>query len=118
MTCNYSYDIAPYTWELIKNFKGGTAVFTSPMGPVKCGGAPHKIMYLACDYWRKQGILDKCDVHYLTGASAIFDVKEYAATLEDVVIKNNIKVHYGVNVFEIDSTTKTIFYEEKYSWYS
>lgn len=54
VTSNYSFDIAPYTWELIKNFKGGTAVFTNPVGPIKCGGAPHKIMYLACDHWRKQ----------------------------------------------------------------
>lgn len=112
VSCNYSFEIAPYTWELIKNFKGGTAVFTSPQGPVKCGGAPHKIMYLACDYWRKKGILDKCDVHYLTGATAIFDVKEYAVTLEEVVERNNIKVHFGVNVTGIDSTLKTVQYEE------
>lgn len=113
VTSNYSFDIAPYTWELIKNFKGGTAVFTNPVGPVKCGGAPHKIMYLACDYWRKQGILDKCNVHYLSGAGVIFDVKEYAATLTDVLKKNNIQPHFGVNVTEIDASNKTVYYEEK-----
>lgn len=113
VSCNYSFDIAPYTWELIKNFKGGTAVFTNPVSPVKCGGAPHKIMYLACDYWRKQGILDKCDVHYLSGAGAIFAVKEYAATLTEVVKNDNIKPHFGVNVVEIDGAGKTVYYEEK-----
>ena len=113
VSCNYSFDIAPYTWELIKNFKGGTAVFTNPVGPVKCGGAPHKIMYLACDYWRKQGILDKCNVHYLSGAGVIFDIKEYAATLTEVIKNNNIKLHFGVNVNEIDGANKTIYYEEK-----
>jgi sulfide:quinone oxidoreductase len=113
VSCNYSFEIAPYTWDLIKNFKGGTAVFTNPVSPVKCGGAPHKIMYLACDYWRKQGILDKCDVHYLSGAGAIFGVKEYAATLAEVVKKDNIKTHFGVNVVELDGTNKTIYYEEK-----
>lgn len=113
VSCNYSFDIAPYTWELIKNFKGGTAVFTNPVSPVKCGGAPHKIMYLACDYWRKQGILDKCDVHYLSGAGAIFAVKEYAATLTEVVKNDNIKPHFGVNVIELNGTNKTVYYEEK-----
>ena len=113
VSCNYSFDIAPYTWELIKNFKGGTAVFTNPMGPVKCGGAPHKIMYLACDYWRKQGILDKCKVHYLSGAGVIFDVKEYAATLTDVIKHDKINPHFGVNVTAIDGANKTVFYEEK-----
>ncbi len=113
VSSNYSFDIAPYTWEIIKNFKGGTAVFTNPVSPVKCGGAPHKIMYLACDYWRKQGILDKCDVHYLTGASVIFGVKEYAATLTELIKHYNIKVHFGVNVNEIDGANKTVYYEEK-----
>lgn len=113
VSCNYSFDVAPYTWELIKNFKGGTAVFTNPVSPVKCGGAPHKIMYLACDYWRKQGILDKCNVHYLSGAGAIFAVKEYAATLTEVVKNDNIKPHFGVNVIELDGTNKTVYYDEK-----
>ena len=113
VSCNYSFDMAPYTWELIKNFKGGTAIFTNPVSPVKCGGAPHKIMYLACDYWRKQGILDKCNVHYLSGASVIFGIKAYADTLSEVVKKDNIKPHFGVNVVEIDGNNKTVFYEEK-----
>ncbi len=113
VSCNYSFDVAPYTWELIKNFKGGTAIFTNPVSPVKCGGAPHKIMYLACDYWRKQGILDKCNVHYLSGASVIFGIKEYAATLTEVVKNDNIKPHFGVNVVELDGANKTVYYEEK-----
>jgi len=113
VSSNYSFDTASYTWELIKNFTGGTAVFTNPPGPVKCGGAPHKIMYLACDYWRKQGILDKCNVHYLSGAGVIFDIKEYAATLTDVIKNRNIKPHFGVNVQEIDGANKTVYYEEK-----
>ena len=113
VSCNYSFDVAPYTWELIKNFKGGTAIFTNPVSPVKCGGAPHKIMYLACDYWRKQGILDKCNVHYLSGAGVMFGIKEYAATLAEVVKMDNIKTHFGVNVVELNGANKTVYYEEK-----
>jgi sulfide:quinone oxidoreductase len=113
ISSNYDFNSAPYTWEMIKNFKGGTAVFTNPTTPIKCGGAPHKIMYLAVDHWRKQGILDKCDVHYLSGAGVIFGVPEYAATLTEVVKNGNIKVHFGVNVNEIDAASKTVFYLEK-----
>ena len=52
---NYKFDTAPYTWEVLKNFKGGKAVFTSAHTAVKCGGAPHKIMWLTGDYLRKHG---------------------------------------------------------------
>lgn len=113
VSSNYSFTTAPYTWEMIKNFKGGRAIFTNPVSPIKCGGAPHKIMYLAVDYWRKKGILDKCDVHYLSGAGVIFAVKEYADTLTGVVRKGNIKTHFNVNVVEIDSSNHTVYYEEK-----
>ncbi len=113
VSSNYSFQFAPYTWEMIKNFKGGMAVFTNPSTPIKCGGAPHKIMYLAVDYWRKKGILDKCDVHYVSGATAIFGVPEYKATLEEVLKKGNIKVHYNANIIEIDGNKKTIEFETK-----
>lgn len=113
VSSNYNVNSAPYTWEMIKNFKGGTAVFTNPSTPIKCGGAPHKIMYLAVDYWRKKGILDKCDVHYISGATVIFGVPEYKATLEKVLKRGNIKVHYSANTIGIDANNKTIEFETK-----
>jgi hypothetical protein len=44
-----------HTWECLKNFNGGNAIFTQPATPIKCGGAPQKAMYLASDYFRKKG---------------------------------------------------------------
>lgn len=113
VSSNYDFKSAPYTWEMIKNFKGGVAVFTNPSTPIKCGGAPHKIMYLAVDYWRKKGILDKCDVHYISGATVIFGVPEYKATLEDVLKRGNIKVHYSANTIGINGDKKVIEFETK-----
>ncbi|MFN4121939.1 MAG: FAD/NAD(P)-binding oxidoreductase [Flavobacteriales bacterium] len=113
VSSNYSFEHAPYTWELIKHFKGGVAVFTNPTSPIKCGGAPHKIMYLACDYWRKKGILDQCEVHYVSGAGAIFAVKEYAETLKEVVKNNHIHTHFLANTLEINSEQKTVVFEQK-----
>src|SRR5690606_3150479 len=42
---NYSYDYVDSTAENIKGFEGGTAIFTMPLGPIKCAGAPQKIMW-------------------------------------------------------------------------
>ena len=41
---NYSYETVNSTWDAIRNFTGGTAIFTQPGTPIKCGGAPQKIM--------------------------------------------------------------------------
>lgn len=50
---NYSADYVTKTFDYIKSFKGGNALFTFPPLPIKCPGAPQKIMYLADDYFRK-----------------------------------------------------------------
>lgn len=99
---NYSFETAPYTFECVKNFKGGKAIFHNPSTPVKCGGAPHKIMYLATDYFRKHGVLPKADVQYWSGAGKLFAVPRYESTLLDVCKRGNIKLNFNVNLTEID----------------
>lgn len=113
VSSNYKFELTEYNWDLIKNFKGGTAVFVNPSTPIKCGGAPHKIMYLACDYWSKNGILDKTDVHYISGGTVIFGVPEYKVELEKVLIKYKIKPHYLSKVKSINGLEKKIVYEQK-----
>lgn len=103
---NYSFKYAPYTFECIKNFKGGTAIFTSPHTPVKCGGAPHKIMYLAADYFRKHRLLDKADIQYWSGGTKLFAVEKYAKTLDKIVARDHIKLNFFVRLEEIDGPNK------------
>ena len=113
VSSNYLFELPTKTWQMIQDFKGGVAVFTNPNTPIKCGGAPHKIMYLAVDYWRKKGILDKCQVHYLSGAGVLFGIKEYLGALEKTVAEGNIHTHFGSNVVEINSSNNTVVYETK-----
>ncbi|MBS1653315.1 MAG: NAD(P)/FAD-dependent oxidoreductase [Bacteroidetes bacterium] len=103
---NYSFQTAPYTWETLKNFKGGKAIFTNPQTPVKCGGAPHKIMYLAADYFRRHGLLDKADIQYWSGSGKLFSVPEYENTLMKVVKRGNMKLNFNYRLDEIDGPNK------------
>ena len=103
---NYSFDHAPYTFECIKNFKGGKAIFHNPQTPVKCGGAPHKIMYMAADYFRKHGILDKANIQYWSGVAKLFAVPKYEKTLLKVCERANIKLNFMVKLTEIDGPNK------------
>jgi len=103
---NYSYQTAPYTFECIKSLKQGKAIFHNPHTPVKCGGAPHKIMYLAADYYRKQGILDKIDIQYWSGGTRLFAVPKYEKTLLQVVKRANIKLNFMQRLEEIDAANK------------
>ncbi|GAC1371322.1 MAG: FAD/NAD(P)-binding oxidoreductase [Hymenobacter sp.] len=108
---NYGYELAPYTWECVKNFKGGTALFSAPGTPIKCGGAPQKIMYLACDNWRKRGVLDKAEVRYTSAGSVIFGVKVFAEALLKVVQRYRIKTDFFHNLKEIRGESQEAVYD-------
>ena len=103
---NYSYEYASYTFECLKHFKGGNAIFHSPHTPVKCGGAPQKIMYMAADYFRKHGLANNTSVQFWSGGTKLFGVAKYEKTLLKVCERYNIKQHYYVKLTEIDGPAK------------
>jgi sulfide:quinone oxidoreductase len=98
---NYSFEHVAYTWEVIHNFKGGTALFTVPNTAVKCGGAPQKIMYLADDAFRRQGVRDRTQIVFASPAKAIFAVEKYRKTLEKVVARKGIDARFRQNLVEL-----------------
>ena len=85
-----NYTNPEFTWQTLKNFKGGNAVFTQPTTPIKCGGAPQKIAYLAADYFRKNKLDNKTNVVFATPGSVIFGVKVIAQSLMEVIHRYNI----------------------------
>jgi sulfide:quinone oxidoreductase len=93
VSSNYAYELAPAMWKFIRDTRSGTAVFTMPSGPIKCGGAPQKIAYLAADHWREQGVLDRMDIHLVLPTPGLFGVPEFARVLEEVVRRYGITVH-------------------------
>lgn len=103
---NYSYDIVEKTWEALRQFRGGNAVFTFPSTPIKCAGAPQKIMYLADDHLRRAGVRDKSRVIYASATPAIFGVKKYAAALEKVVQRKSIETHFRHDLVEVRPASK------------
>ena len=110
---NYAYDTVDYTWETLRNFKGGTALFSNPAGQVKCGGAPQKIMYLAEDYLRKHGLRDKSQVIGAFAGTKMLGVPEINATLERIVRERNIDMRFHHNLIAIDGDSKTATFEVK-----
>lgn len=103
---NYSFEYAPYTYECLKNLKKGRAIFTAPNTPVKCGGAPHKIMYLTADYLKKNGLLDQVKVEYWSGGTKLFAIPKYEKTLLKVVERGHIGLQFFVKLDEIDGPNK------------
>jgi sulfide:quinone oxidoreductase len=102
VSSNYTYDLAPKTWQVMRGLRSGTPVFTMPSGPIKCAGAPQKIAYLCADYWRAQGVLKDIRVVLVLPTPKMFGVPEFSAVLDKVAARYGIEVHLGSEVTEID----------------
>ncbi len=108
VTSNYSFDLAPYTFECIKAMMPGmVALFTSPSTALKCGGAPQKITYLAGDYFKKHGLLGKVKVDFSTAGKVVFGIKKYAVELQKIVDKYQVNMNYRHDLIAVDGINKT-----------
>ena len=79
----------------------GKALFTHPSTPIKCGGAPQKIMYLADDTFRRRGVRSGMEVHFYSGMPESFTVPHYARKLDQVMANRDIGPHYQRNLVAI-----------------
>ncbi|KAJ8311640.1 hypothetical protein KUTeg_010995 [Tegillarca granosa] len=102
---NYSPVYVQKTYPALLNFQGGNAIFTFPNTPIKCAGAPQKIMYLAEEIFRKNGKRDNTKVIFNTSLGVIFGVKKYADRLSEIIQKRNIEVNFKTNLIEVKPET-------------
>lgn len=106
VTSNYRYDLAPYTWELVRDLKKGRALFTQPPMPIKCAGAPQKAMYLSGDYWHKTHRIDNVDIQFMNAGGVLFGVKDYVPALETYVQKYDATLNFFHNLISVDGSAK------------
>lgn len=106
VTSNYRYDLAPYTWALVQQLRGGRAVFTQPPMPIKCAGAPQKAMYLSADHWRRRGVLRDMDIQFCNAGAVLFGVADYVPALMQYVQAYGIHLNFGQTLTAIDGAAR------------
>ncbi|XP_072291269.1 sulfide:quinone oxidoreductase, mitochondrial [Eucyclogobius newberryi] len=108
---NYSIQTVEKTWKALQDFKEGNAVFTFPNTPVKCAGAPQKIMYLSDAYLRKTGKRDNAKVIYNTSLPVLFGIKKYADALWDIVKQRDLQINLRQNLIEVRADKREAVFE-------
>lgn len=111
VTSNYRHDLAPYTWECIRTFTGGNALFTQPAMPIKCAGAPQKILYMAADRFRSRNVAAK--LSFFTPGPSMFGVPFYAKALDKIVAEYGITSAFGHNLVAVDGPARRAVFEVK-----
>lgn len=103
---NYEPALAEYTWQCLKGFRGGKALFTQPPAPIKCAGAPQKIAYLAADYVRDKGLASSSELKFYAAGGALFSVPDFVPPLTQVAKRHNISLLMNHNLVAVDGEKK------------
>ncbi|QOD02697.1 NAD(P)/FAD-dependent oxidoreductase [Pseudarthrobacter sp. BIM B-2242] len=105
---HYDFELAPKAWTLLSSLKSGTAVFTMPSGPAKCAGAAQKPMYLACDYWKEHGVLDKIRVVMVQPYPSIYGVPGVDEELNRKIAEYGIELRLNSELTAVDPLGRTV----------
>ena len=109
---NYDPRYTEYSWQCLRAAKAGDKLlFTQAPLPFKCPGAPQKMAYLSADHLRKQGILEQCELHFLTHAPGMFAVPLFAKELVKVAARYGIATHFEHNLVAIDGANRRATFE-------
>jgi sulfide:quinone oxidoreductase len=109
---NYSYESVNSTWDQLQAFRGGRTLFTFPSTPIKCAGAPLKIMFLVEDYLRRTGMRAQATVTYMCAVAAIFRAPKYAAELVKIAAARDINVNYKQDLVAVRPASKEAVFRD------
>lgn len=115
VTSNYRYDLAPYTWELVRTLRSGRAVFTQPAMPIKCAGAPQKAMYLSADHWLRKGRLKDIDVAFYNTGAVLFGVADYVPALMEYVKRYDATLNFNHTLTAVDGPARKAWFKKAVS---
>lgn len=107
----YDYDRSAETWQMLRTQRSGELLFTCPPMPIKCAGAPQKIVYMTADHLRRNGLSSACRVSYATATPVIFGVKEYADLLVKIAERHKVDVRYQHNLVEVDAVAREAVFD-------
>ena len=117
----YTPEGAKKTWPLMQKFiedaKSGKKVegiFTHPDTPIKCGGAPKKMMYLTNARLHEAGARENATLTFYPNSEKMFSVPEYHDAIVKQFEARDMKWHYRHNLTEVDSVNKVATFDHKY----
>ena len=109
------------TWEIMqkkiaeaKSGKKLKFLFTHPNTPIKCGGAPKKIMNLANARLKEAGARENVELRFCTNGGAMFGIPEYHDAVLGQFEREDFKWNYRHNLIEVQKENKIAVFDAKW----
>jgi sulfide:quinone oxidoreductase len=107
------------TWKEMQKFiadaKSGKKVkgiYTHPNTPIKCGGAPKKIMYLTDARLREAGARDNAELTFYPNGGKMFGIKDYHEAIVKQFEARDMKWNYKHNLVAVDQGKKIATFDK------
>ncbi|MDX9730449.1 MAG: FAD/NAD(P)-binding oxidoreductase [Bdellovibrionales bacterium] len=107
----YQFDQVDAAARMINEFQGGTALFVMPPVPIKCAGAPQKIMYLAEHIFRNNGVREKSNIQFATAGAAMFGIPLFSEALAEIVEERGIEPKFKHRLVAVNASKKEATFE-------
>ncbi len=106
----------PAIQELAKmaKVKKVKALFTHPDTPIKCGGAPKKIMNLTEHYLREEGVRDNVEISFLPNGGKYFGIPEYNTVVKKQFDAKGLDAKFRHNLVGIDVKEQVASFKHTY----
>jgi sulfide:quinone oxidoreductase len=120
LTSIYASEGAGQTFGMIKELalKGKKSkiktIFTHPSTPLKCGGAPKKIMNLTEHYLRTQKARDKAEINFMTPGGKYFGLDPYEDAVKKQFHERGQQAQFHHDLISVDSKNRVATFKHEY----
>ena len=104
----YSLPAAMRMHDALERFPGGRIVVTVAGVPYKCPPAPAESACQLDYFFRRRGIRDRVDIHFLSPISRVFPLESVNPVVERLFAEHGIRSTVFFNVESIDPEAKTV----------
>jgi sulfide:quinone oxidoreductase len=104
----YVVTTAPRVWPHLRQLRGGRVVFSVPPEPAPCAPTALKPLFLACDHWKRTGVLGDVEVHLILPAAAVVGVGRADAVVGHYLDLYGVRVHRETVVTAVDHRGQSV----------
>ncbi|MGY1914531.1 NAD(P)/FAD-dependent oxidoreductase [Blastococcus sp. SYSU DS0973] len=98
----------PQVWPRLSSVRGGSVVFTVPPEPASCAPTALKPLLMACDSWRRAGVLPSVDVRLVLPAATATGIPEADRYLEETFADYGVEVLREARIERVDWDTHAL----------
>jgi sulfide:quinone oxidoreductase len=98
----------PQVWPRLASLRAGSVLFTVPPEPASCGPTALKPLFMACDHWRRAGVLPDLEVRLVLPERSVTGVPGADEVLERALASYGVEVLREARVEQVDWDVRAV----------